>query len=243
MNELKTNSFKEILESFDNKCKQSNIWYSLGNKTLLSVVTGNDYYSNNNFLEVLMTNESFEKLKILYKNNVIDNSLNSLYLNINPIFFELGNNVVIKIFIIAPASIKKTEKTYSILNQVRCYVSYNLSIPEMKKIKKLWIKNISCFFSPITWQEIYSKVYKEKQQGYFVIGDFNTNINNNWIPSLTFKMENRNFLDLSVPIIVEHQLYLHKKFGPNWSNFVDKKRKKSFFWINDVIAKYYSIEE
>lgn len=239
----KMHFFKNILESFDSKCKQNDIWYSLGEKTLLSVITENDYYSHDNFLEVLMTNEGFEKLKFHYKENLLDNSLNSLYLHLNPIYFEIGNKVTIKIFIIVPASIKKTEKIYSLFNQIRCYVSYNVSIPEIKKIKKIWVKKISLLFQPITWQEIYAKIYKEKYQGYFVIGNFNSNINANWIPSLTFKMENKNFLNVDVPIIREYELYLHKKFGSNWMNFIDKKRKKNSNWINDIIEKYYLLEE
>lgn len=222
-----------ILNSFLNKCYENQIWFSLAGKTLLSAITNKNYYKSDHYLEVFMTFESFDQLKNKYNENIIDSTNTLDYFYLNPIYVEKDINKLIKINILIPASIKKTEKFYSLKNSKRQKIGYwKYRNYDRGFLKKFWYNKImSKFLSPLLWEEIYANIYSDKFEGYFVVDEFQSNINNHWIPSITFKMQNVNFLSINCPILKESKLYLQKKFGLNWQNFAENKPNKFNFLV------------
>lgn len=224
---------QNILKSFTKKCLDEKIWFALAGKTLLSSLTNEKYHLNDDYLEVFMTFESFELFRQKFPENIIDSTNVFNYQYLNPFYIEPSENILIKINIIVPASIKKSEKFFSLKNKKRQWIGYWVFNKHSKKFfSKVYYKFLSLFYTPLLWQEVYSNIYKEKYEGFFVIDNFDLNINTNWIPSITFDMKSINFLEIECPIIKESELYLIKRFGFDWnSDFKLKEKTKSFNWI------------
>lgn len=232
--------YKNILFSFVKKCKENNIWFSLSNKTLLSSLTEINYFNQDDYLEVFMLLNDFEKLKTLFPNNIIDPKDKDNFYALNPFFVDEISNVVIKINILVPASIKKTEKFYSFRNKRRQQIGYWASF----KSKSYWYKKIyyslwRMIDSNLSWFEIYTNIYNEKYNGYFIVDNFSLNINQNWIPSLTKEVENINFLDIECPILKEYEVFLNRRYGLMWKEKISKKNqtKIEYKWIKETYFK------
>lgn len=210
-----------IIKEFDKKCKENNIWYSLVNISLLEAMS-NTILTNNNFVEVMMSIESFSKMKKKFEKNILDISINSDFCFFIPIYFDPKFKSIIKISILVPANINKTQKVYSIKNLIRQKISFfnflkfnNLNF-EMK-LKKIFYKFLNLFLSPINWIEIYSNIYDENYDGYFLIDSFNKNINKKWLHTLTKNLLNVNWISNDVLVIEENDIFLKKNYGLNWN--------------------------
>lgn len=227
------NNYHQILLSFSNKCKENSIWYSLGGKSLLSAMTSINYFNQDDYLEVFMSLDSFKKLQALFPKNVVDSNSKNRYYFLTPFFVEPNCPIVIKINILVPAGIKKSEKFYTIKNLIRQQIGFWSSYNEEKYwFKKLMYKFLSLFFSNLTWYEVYATMYDEKYNGYFVVDSFAKNINQHWIPSVTFRTKNISFVNIECPIIEESEIYLNKRFGFKWKDeFNANDKSLDFNWV------------
>ena len=72
-----------------------------------------DYFLEDDYLEVLMTYQSFEKLQNHYKDFVVSPNNNINFWYSNPFFVELKSQIVIKINIVVLANIKKVQRFYN----------------------------------------------------------------------------------------------------------------------------------
>lgn len=92
---------------------------------------------------------------------------------------------------------------------------------------------LSNFYSNLTWYEIYSNIFDKKYNGYFIVDDFRLNINQNWIPSITKKTIELNFLGLKCMVFSEYNVFLNRRYGIGWKEGKIKKLPKalSFHWV------------
>ena len=230
-------SYQRTLNSFNEKCKENQLWFSLANKSLLSALTQNNYFETDDFIEVFMTEKSFIELQSKYKDFVISPNNNVNFWYTNPFFIEPSSPIVIKIIIIVPADIKKTQKFYNLKNAQRQLIGYHLS---NETNKNFWFKTFYSFlaniWSALVWEEIYANIYTEKYQGFFTIDDLFLYVNQNWIPNLTFRMKEVDFLSLTCPIIDEAEIFLTKRYGWDWDKKKEFKFKSfNFNWTKNFI--------
>lgn len=235
--EIKDNN---ILDSFDEKCKELDIWYSLGGMDLLSLKSENNVEKSENVIEIMMLVEHYNKLVNAFPLNIIDTLTMSNYFYLCPFYFDKKSSKIIKINLLARASIKKAENFYSIKNIIRQKIGYYKSIEKPKNnkdlSKKLFYKFLGIMMSPLTWQEVSSSIFIEKQNGFFVIDDFRPNINQNWIPSITFKRSDVEYLGQKTKILKEWELFLTKKYGKEWKTTpIITNKNMNFDFIYDFI--------
>lgn len=221
MNSNTTNESKNnILDSFDEKCRELDIWYSLGGMDLLKLKSENIIEKNENIIEIMMFVEHYNKFVNAFPLNIIDTLTMSNYFYLCPFYFDGKSDKVIKINLLARASVEKTENFYSIKNILRQKIGYYKSVKKIKNrkelFKKVLYKFLGLMLSPLTWQEVSSSIFIEKQNGFFVIDDFRPNINQNWIPSITFKRSEVEYLGQKTKILKEWELLLTKKYGKEW---------------------------
>ena len=230
-------SFQKTLESFIQKCKEKQIWFSLINKSLLSAMSQIDYFLEDDYLEVLMTYQSFEKLQSHYKDFVVSPNNNINFWYSNPFFVEPKSQIVIKINIVVPANIKKAQRFYNPKNRLRQKIGYWNSNEQTNRIvTRKFFNFLGRICSALVWEEVYTKIYHDRYQGFFIIDDFRLNINQNWLANLTFRMENVEFLGLTCPIIEEAKTFLVKHYGWNWNEKMELKTKTiSFGWIKGFL--------
>lgn len=223
-------SFITILKSFDQKCRKNKIWYSLSNLTLLSAKT-NKTYGSSKIVEVMMDSESYNKFSNLYNKNILDSTTRSDFYFSNPFYFENDFNCLIKINLIIKGNIKKTEKFYSIKNWQRQGIGFFKTIKNKKLnwkhiIQKAYFKFLNLFWSPLLHTEIDSKIYDEKYNGFFVINSFSKDINKNWIPTLTMKLDEIEWHGINFLIVEENELILSKQYGLDWKTIPQNTQKE-----------------
>ena len=62
------------------------------------------------------------------------------------------------------------------------------------------------------------------------------NINQNWIPNLTFKTKKIPFFKIECPVIEEAEVFLTKRYGWNWQEQVEFKEKPiAFNWVKNLL--------
>ena len=225
----------DILQNFENKCNEIKVWYSLSGTSLLEAKSEREY--NQNVIEVMMLAEHYNRFVSAFSTNIIDSLTSDSYFYSLPFYFEPGNNIVIKINLLVKASIKKAEKTYSLINLIRQRVGYYKSIKSASSFKQSFWKSfysvVGLFISPLTWQEISSSMFVEEQNGYFLIDSFKPNINKNWIPSLTFKRNDAIWKNQKTKVLKEWELVLIKRYGRDWAKSPElEKNPETFEWIS-----------
>lgn len=224
--------FCKIFQLFNNICQENKIWFSLSNKTLLSAIKKKEFYLESDYLEVMMTKDSFTQLIAVAKEYIKDCSLETSYLYLNPFFRDGNISKFIKINIVTKALSQKAEKIFNFKNRQRVSAGRALSGIKKTSFKRFFYKATSFVFTPLTWQEVCAKIVDEKYNGYYEIYELENDINKHWLPSLTFEMDKISFLDVEgVPVIKEFDLYLNKKFGFKWQdeNWVLKTKKHKDF--------------
>lgn len=221
MNNLDQDNEK-ILAIFHQKCEELKLWYSLINLSLLKTKT-DIILNNTNVIEVMMTIEDYNKFVKVNFDNLIDNLTRNDYYYTSPFFVVNNLNSIIKINLIIKANIKKTEKIYTHKNLLRQKISYYKSIKKTKNFisfwNKLWFKFCNLFYSPLTWYEVSSNIYdNENYQGYFMVDSFQSNINLNWIPSLTMKRVSIDYGNIKTFLPEEWEILLIKRYGIDWKD-------------------------
>ncbi len=226
-----------ILKSFLLKCKEHKIWYSVGGESLLNL-KNNELKTDQKYIEIFMLNDDFDRFQNLFPNNILSSHISSDYLFTSPIYFENKEESFIKISLLVRASIKKTEKFYTLKNITRQKISFYESFQNassfLDKTKKKYYKFLTLFYSPLSYEEIISNVYdKENYQGFFIIDSLKPNINKNWIPALSFKLTKENWNNLELNIMNEWEVFLIKRYGNDWNKNPVEYKKLDITQLNN----------
>lgn len=213
----KRSELKKILMNFQNICHLNKIWYAMDGESLLGIVRHAGFIPWEEKIQVMMTIESFEKLKRLNPQNVVDMSFYTKNKNLTASFVYDKDDIFspqpyIQIRILIPTSVKKVYKYKSIL---------------------FWLKN-KLQNKSLNLKNSINNLYHKEFQGYYLFSIRKKRIEYGWIQSLNFKSETRYLNDIKVPIPVEYKRILKKWYGDYEKIKYPKYRK---FYISPLVIK------
>ena len=111
MNEKNLKWFKHFVDI----CEENQLWYAVFYGTLIGTIREKGPIEWDDDFDIIMTPESYEKLKDLYPSNCLDNNTNKIYPWAYPKFIPdlndlFSNNIFVDIFIIINSSEKRIKK-------------------------------------------------------------------------------------------------------------------------------------
>ena len=213
----KRSELKKILMNFQGICHLNKIWYVMDAESLLGVVRHSGFIPWEEKIQVMMTIESFEKLKDLSPQNVVDMSFYTKNKNLTASFVYDKDDIsspqpYIQIRILIPTSVKKVYKYKSML---------------------FWLKN-KLQNKSLNLKNSINYLYHKEFQGYYLFSTRKKRIEYGWIQALNFKFEIRYLNDIKVPIPVEYKRILKKWYGDYKKIKYPKYRK---FYISPLLTK------
>ncbi|ACF07060.1 Uncharacterised protein [Metamycoplasma arthritidis] len=226
MNLVKENKLK-ILKDFVKICDENHLWYSLDGNTLLLTISTKNFDDNLDHYEVMMTYESYEKLKAKFPQHILDNTKHSEYYSLQNKFVYDAINIFdsqpfLNINLIMPTQIKKIKKYLNCSNRVRSFVehyaTYNNTNAKVKHkvniAKLLWY-----FIKKITYKDLINALHEEEFEGYIVTSPFIKKqiYLSRWLSNISFKTKDVIFLgNLTTKVISEYESYLINQYGQNY---------------------------
>ncbi|TCG10725.1 LicD family protein [Mycoplasma todarodis] len=239
-----TNRKKELikhLKTFINICEKNDIWYAAASTTLRGAIAIKGMIPSNEKIELMMTIESYGKLKEIAEEYLIDGSMDNSYPSINPKFIPKYSkfnetSVFIDILIIVPTTIQKVKKwsNFSHKNNFLMkklhsdYTPYNSKEKFLKGLS--WpFKNL---YKQLTFQAAYNKLYSQKNEGFYLIHRPSCKDFQHWIPHLTLNVEKAEYEGIEINIPAEYKTVLEVKYGKNYNKIIDRKIEAE--WINSV---------
>ncbi|BAP39516.1 hypothetical protein [Metamycoplasma canadense] len=230
MNKIFNNKLN-ILKEFIEICNENSLWYSLDSKSLLSLVNNLDYWYKTDYYQVFMTFESYEKLKEIYPNKILDSVNHSDYFSLQNKFVsnieEINKDCpFIDINIIIPTSIKKVKKIFKFKNKIKSSVLFfsSISFTNIPKIKnKIKCSNIlKNFFKLINYKDINEILEDYNYEGFLVTSPIiNNNFLKKWLVNTNYNLRIFEKDGLKINVIAEYQNYLKNIYGINWKQ-IDK---------------------
>lgn len=201
---------KEILQNFVDICNENKIWYSLDNMFLLGAIRHSGFIPWHEKLEVMVTVESFNKLKRLFGKNIIDSSIDRSFDSLTAAWVEDNkqwkkDQPFIQIRVAIATTTEKLKEFQS----------------TKQKLTRIWKRQEDNIKRAI--DELYTP---NKFQGYYVLTNRKGSVQRNWIQVLTFKMETINILDVAVNIPKEYKAILESWFG---KGYMDAKMPEMWF--------------
>ncbi|WP_438341600.1 hypothetical protein [Mycoplasma sp. 3341] len=244
----------ELLKYFIELCQKYNLWYSLDGLSLVSATTNKDLTTSLDFFEVMMKQDSYDKLKMIAPDNVLDNTNYSEYYDFQNKFVVskeslYKTNFFIKINIIVPTTVKKAKKFLSFYNLLRKSYQKHANFQDVA-IASIWIKKWLLFgaykgkmLNPltywmfgkkITYREAINKLSESKYDGFLVIDDFKTRYKRTWITNLTNKLISVHWNGLDVNVLSEYKEYLENRYGKNLKRLPRKPQPYGYKNIFDL---------
>ncbi|CAM9131635.1 LicD family protein [Mycoplasma todarodis] len=230
-----TNRKKQLinhLKTFINICEDNDIWYAAASTTLQGAVAMKGMIPWNEKIEIMMTIESYRKLKDSAEEYLIDGSMDSSYPSINPKFIPKGlkffeTSIFIDILIIAPTTTKKVKKwsKFSHKNNFLMkklhskYTPYNAK-EKMLKFFSFPFKNL---YKQLTFKTAYNNLYAKKNEGFYLIHKPSCKAFQHWIPHLTLNVEQAEYEGIQINIPAEYKTALEVKYGKNYKKLTKQK--------------------
>ncbi|QJR44374.1 hypothetical protein [Mycoplasma miroungirhinis] len=243
MNKIRMNK-EFILQSFCKLCEENNIWYSLDNYSLLFAVTGFNYTENLDYHEVMMTFESYEKLKQLFPDRVIDNTKSTQYFDKQIKFLHRDDLVYtatpfLNINLVIPTTVSKVKKYLNTKNKLKDWIYKNKTFKDTNissiKFNKIISKFLSLFIRKNTYKALVNILYDKDYEGFFVLSSRSKNIVNNWINNITYRTTNYTLKDIKVHVLDEYKEYLTNVFGELGAKYENiTKPINNYQYINTV---------
>ena len=184
---------KQVKE-FHDLCVENKIWYSLDKDSLLSAFRHGGFIPWAEHLEVMMTPESYEKLKNIAPKHIIDFTIDPKYTSLKPSFI---NNInfwdkelpFITIRIIVPSTARKVQK-----------------------FRKPVISRNSRYNIKLIIDELSDKKY----EGFFTIDSRMSSWKFNWYQVFTFERQDVVFHNLKLKAVKSANVLLYKWYGENY---------------------------
>ncbi len=240
MTNRKTELIKHF-KTFIETCENNDIWYAAAGTTLQGAIVNEGMIQWHEKIEVMMTIESYEKLKSKAHRQLIDGAMNSTYPLINPKFIPLDEkfnttNIFIDILIAVPTTTQKV-KDWTKISRKRAFLMRKLHsnyIPNSGKEK--FLKGISKPFKrrykQLTFKTAYNKLFEKKNEGYYLIHKPSCKPYQHWIPHITLNTDIKEFEGLKIKIPVEYKTILKVKYGSNYTKLI--KHEPTPQYINCV---------
>lgn len=229
-------------EEFINICKKNDFWYTADAGTMLGAIRNNGIIPWDDDFDVMMTYDSYLKLKKMFPNRVIDTDTNG-YPLILPKFMNdktkfLESAVFVDIFIVIPSNLESVKKYRSFRNKTRFAMqtvhsewnSFNLGSKILKVIS--WpFKSIP---QKITLQEVVMTltVPPNQVEVYFTIDNPIDPLKINWQKDISFKRKEVKFENFKIQVPIEYNDILIQKYGTNY--MIPDKHQRSIEHINAI---------
>ncbi|AZZ65632.1 hypothetical protein DMC14_002455 [Metamycoplasma phocicerebrale] len=221
--ENKLNILKEFMEI----CNENSLWYSLDSNTLLALVNNLSYWDQIDHYDVMMTFDSYEKLRNLFPNKVIDSVKHSDYLSLqNKFVFDVSKIYeecpFVNINLVIPTTTKRVKKYLKYKNRIKAFVNHfsTMNLTNISKIKSKirTAKFLKPVVKGINYKDIYNILYDEENEGFLVTSPLiNKKSLKKWITNISYKLINIEKNDLKFKAIYEYDYYLKSHYGRNWS--------------------------
>ncbi|AWX69629.1 hypothetical protein [[Mycoplasma] anseris] len=201
--ELKWTLLKEFVEICDN----NHIWYSLDKKLLLYAINNVEEEIEDDF-EVMMTFESYEKLKTLHSKFVLDNCKHNLYHSQQIKFQKDCENIeeeqpFIKINLLLPTKAVNVKKLFTTKYKMKnwaCNLKLNSTVSHL-----IW--NIPFF--RWNYKQLINLIHEEIFEGFIVIGGtIDKAIKKTWIPNVNYQTKKVFYKNLYLKVFNEANVYL-----------------------------------
>lgn len=217
---------KNILREFIEICNNNSLWYSLDNLSLLACINKLDFWNNIDHYEVFMTFQSYEKLKELFPNKILDSVKHSDYFSLQNKFvhdINLINQEIpfLNINIIIPTTVKKIKKFFNLKNKIKAFTLFyssmqktNIGVINQKirlaRMLKPLIKNLN-------YKDIFENLYDENYEGFIISSPLlNKNSLAKWLTNTNYQLLKFEKDGLEINVIAEYQNYLRNIYGNKW---------------------------
>lgn len=161
MNKLLLNKDRILLE-FIEICKNLNLFYSLDKLSLYGTMSKEHSWNNLDHHEIMMKYQDYEILKNACPNRVLDNTLHSLYHDLQIKFVDDNKNIFenqpfLNINLIYPTNIANIKKYLKHCNQARSFIGHYLTMTNSNDWKtKIILLNL------IFYQSFISQLHTKK---------------------------------------------------------------------------------
>ncbi|WP_330463453.1 hypothetical protein [Metamycoplasma gateae] len=241
-----------ILAEFIEICNKNSLWYSLDNYSLLSLVNDLEYWNETDHHEVFMTFESYEKLKNLYPNKVLDSVKYSDYFSLQNKFvydiFKINDDCpFININIIIPSSISRIKKFFKNKNKIKSFSQFysTINYTNIPKIKnKITLsKFVKPFLKSINYKDINEYLYDEKYEGFIITSPIiNNSFLKKWLTNTDFHLRIFEKDGMKINVINEYKNYLKNVYGNKWNEIKNIEIDKRYINVKNII-KYEAFDE
>ena len=231
-------------EHFTKICEINNIWYVVTNGTLLGAVREKGPIEWDDDYDVMMTPESYNKLKILFPKNCIDTSNEDKYPLVIPKFIPdkneyLNSAIFVDIFLVVPSNNKKVKNFRSILRKINFSLQAIHSVWEPYawyiKLYKWLSWPFKFFIKKMTYKKAIQILKCDNEyQYYFSIDNPIDPKKINIIKTLSFATKLKKFSNFYVKVPIEYHDILTVKYN---DYMIPNKWQRPFIHINAVSIK------
>ena len=207
----------ELMEEFHKLAIKNNIWYSIDSKMLYGSLVHSGFVPWHKKNQIMMTIESFNKLKREFPNRIADSSNNKNIKNLCAYFVKDKNNVIdpqpfIEIRVLIPTTLKKIKKF-----KLPCNILWN-------KIKR----------RKLNLKTVINDLNDRKFQGFWLPTKVTDKIQPSWIQTISFKTKEIEFAGIKVSAIIEDKKIVDSWFEPQYEEW-HKVPSKTYEYISPIL--------
>ena len=235
----------KLAKEFASICKKQNIWYTVDTGSMLGAVRNKGMIPWDDDFDVMMTVESFSKLKKLYPERVIDTDTDGYPLLLPKFMVNkedyLNSAVFVDIFLLIPSNEEGIKKFTSFRNKTRFAMQCTHSKWHKFNLgsKIFWLISWPLKWLPkkLTYQEGIEllSVPKDKVTLHYTIDNPIDPIGINKQVILSLKRKEVKFEDFKVFVPVEFDSILRNKYTDNY--MTPMKEQRSIEHINAISIK------
>lgn len=237
----KYTNLKNLLILFANICEKHNIWYSLDKKTLLSAISGFDYWEKDGYFEVLMAYDGYQKLIQVALEHCLDDTTNNAYQTPFPKFVYQkekfwDENVFIKINILVNTTQKKVKQFSKLPHQTRINITKNRNLKKCYSFKTCFFRFIDLMSfkkTVLTFFKLeYAMLLNKRFDGSFNYNENSKDYKKNWFNVFDYKSQKITWWKHEFLVMSNYDAYLKKNYGSNYMQYIRFENK--YVYIDPV---------
>lgn len=214
------NEFKRIFDDFLEICNRENIWYAVDGTTLLGTIRHGGFIPWDEKIQVMMTEESYQKLRIVAKTKVYDSSDDKQVKKLSGFFVDdIYSNEEVQPFIEIRQMIPTT------LNNIKKYRSFKHVFINFFKNRKLNTKTSI------------NDLKASRFEGFILLENRKQNLKKAWIQSISFKTETKIFSGKEVQVPIEYKKILSYWYGKKYMTAIMPKKLDIYISPKNIIKE------
>ena len=212
-------------KKFVDICEKHNLWYSVFYGTLIGAIREKGPIEWDDDFDVIMTPESYEKLKLLYPKNCLDSDTNKKYPLIIPKFTPnidnfIDNSAWVDIFLLTQSNTQNINKYRSLKSKIWYSVQIFKSPWKPRSFKEKIMKILSIPLWLIMPKFRYKHALNVLQNNAKSTNDVSFVMDSMFSPSsgtifnsLSFKTIKKEFVDFEVNVPKDYHIILTQRYG------------------------------